>query len=373
VRRLLLIAIACVTACTAAAPAPRASPTVELAAGTATAPTPLSPSPSATPRPGRIIGGADAGDAAYALAFDAQRQWLYVRTRRGVALIDGASLRPIATIALAGGLSTINGIAVDEGLGWVYAATADGVVHVLAGDLAKEIGAINVGLEPGPIAVDRHTHTVYALDVGYNPIRYRPSPRNGVLFVIEPDRMSLATSIDVPGMPWSLAVNSATGRVYVSGDAGPGGSGFVQVIDGDTRRQLGSVIGATAGVSLVSLDADNVLYMAHPDQPNFAPKGKLSFIDGRTDRVSTFVSFENASFLAADAAKRHLYLLDRAGHLTMATSRLEFGNPGTWSDSTVNVFGNATAIAVDQVRHKIFVANDVGKITVVVDEWPPNP
>jgi DNA-binding beta-propeller fold protein YncE len=331
-----------------------------------------SAAPTSTPLPGRVVGEADAGGSAHALAFDTQRQWLYVRTARGVTLIDAPTRRTLATIDVAGGLSTINGIAVDPALGWVYTTTADGVVHVLAGDLATEIGAVKVGLEPGPIAVDRHTHAIYALDVGYNPIRFRASPRNGVLFVIEPNRMSLVTSVVVPGMPWALAVNAATGKVYVSGAGGPGNSGFLQVIDGDTRAQV-ALVGATAGVSMASLDADNVLYMTHPDLPDFGPRGKISFIDGRRDQVSTFVSFENASYVAADPVKRHLYLLDRTGHVTIATSRLEFGNPGTWAGSTVSVPANATAIVADPLRHQVFVANSDGKITVVVDDWPPNP
>ena len=327
-----------------------------------------SASPTVTPLPGRVIGTFDAGSDPYALAFDTARQWLYARTATGVTLIDVQTGRSLATIALPGGLATINGVAVDDGLGWVYTTTGDGFVHVLAGDLAKEIGTVNVGLEPGPIAVDRHTHAVYALDVGYNPIRYRASPRNGVLFVIEPNRMSLAASIVVPGYPWSLAVNSATGRVYVSGDGGPGGSGFVQVIDGDTRGQV-ALIGASAGTSLVSLDADNVLYMTHPAQGSAGAGSKISFIDGRIDRINTYGS-QDASFVGADQAKRHLYLIDRVGHLTIAASRIEFPNPSTWSGSDVAIPAGASAVTVDTLRHKVFVASTGGKITVVVDEWP---
>jgi hypothetical protein len=248
--------------------------------------------------------------------------------------------------------------------------TRDGVLHVLEPDLAAEVRAIPVSGEPGPIAVDAHVGKIFVLDTGIHPIRIRETPRHGSVAIIESSRLAVTATIAVPGYPSSIAVNAATGRVYVSGMGGPGDSGFVQVIDGDSAREL-LLIGTTPGGSLVSFDADNVLYLANPGAPGLGVFGKLTFIDGRRNTTATFVdTIINPQVLGTDPTRRHLYQADLDGRFIVAKSRVEYGNPSTWSDSLLVMPIRPMAIVADGLRHKVFVGHAAGTITVIADDWP---
>jgi len=330
------------------------------------------PSPSASPHAAVVASiplGSDGRSSALALVFAPVHRWLYIRTERGVTLLDGDSLKTLAWLDLPGYPGV--GLAVDEAR-YVYVTTVDGYIHALALDLSREVNAFKVGDLVGlnSVAVDHRTHTVYALASGVLPSRVSPyPPRHGAIGVVNPDRGTLEATIDVPGYPSDLGVSSATSRVYVSGSEGPGRSGFVQVIDGDAWREI-AVIGITPGGGMALDERDGALYVATTGSPAFGIPGRITFVDRRTNRALTFVS-EDPVVLGLDETRHHIYLAEARGELAIGVTNSDHGNPGLFAERVK--IPRPISIAVDPARHRVFVgsAGAIAWVTVIADNFPP--
>jgi len=121
----------------------------------------------------------DEGAAPYALAYDANREQLYV-----VCSIYGTINRLVTYKATAGGIGGIaptaiagsdedggGGVAVNLTTGHVFVTNSSaGVVDVISGDTYNVIATVPVGRDPFGVAVDPTTGRVYVVNRGDNSL-----------------------------------------------------------------------------------------------------------------------------------------------------------------------------------------------------------
>jgi DNA-binding beta-propeller fold protein YncE len=145
---------------------------------------------------------------------------------------------------------------------------------------------------PNSVAVNPVTNKIYVANVGVFP----GTPAN--VTVIDGATNSTTTITDpylAPGIHtrgFSLAVNSATDKIYVADESDSNGKGHVSVIDGSTN----SVITVTdpdaiAPVAVAVDPATNTIYIANGGSLFLSGSnpGSVTVIDGATDSITTVV------------------------------------------------------------------------------------
>src|SRR5207247_4221145 len=115
----------------------------------------------------------------------------------------------------------------------------------------------------------------------------------------------VVATLAVPGPAWGLAVNAATGRVFVVGDgAGRADAAYVGVYDADLLRQV-TTVGVERSRSLALDPTHNVLYLGTLAEGVYFPR--LTIFDARTAQASTFVWTTAAlAMIAVNGSIAHL-------------------------------------------------------------------
>ncbi|MGH2449788.1 MAG: YncE family protein, partial [Candidatus Limnocylindria bacterium] len=355
--------MALLTGCTSSAvitPTPTPTRTVENPPATQAPALTATPTPTATPR-SQVLTRIPIAGIPQALVLDTLNRRAYVRTADSVVAVDIDSLAVVDTVRLPDG-TLPGGVALDRTYDTIYTSDLSGGLRVISTSLGRELTEVaHLELPPllGPVAVDEGTHRVFVLDVGV--VGADPEPRAGRLHVVNGNTRSLIATIPLGGHPTSIAVSSATGRVYVSEHPPtPGASGLVRVFDADTLREV-TTIGVSPGGSLVLDEATNTLYMTATVE---AAGRQITFINGRTASAATFfpAAAVAATVIGIDAARGHLYLagldgLFQIGHLRPGNPR-----PGFFSEGRHELGGEPAGIAADPSTRRVFVALRSGEL-----------
>ncbi len=226
------------------------------------------------------------GPGPFALALDARRGHVFVvnngRTlgTGSVAVLDAATGR-VVRMALATGLAEFNGydsrvVAVDSRVGRVFVLDTGkgpgvdrGSVVVLDAATGQVRGRTRVGLEPADIAVDERRGRVVVSGAG--------------ITVLDSATGQVLRTLRIDGDP--LALDGRTGRVFVAQ-----GYGGVYVLDEGTGAVLrhDPLIGVSSAVAVDSRAGVAVVYgYGSKDAPL---EGLISLLDTRTGRVRRIVS-----------------------------------------------------------------------------------
>jgi hypothetical protein len=369
IRAILVTLIASVVACTAPAP------TVSVSTSTPTAsslpqPTPALPSPSDSPVPtarAQVVADVALAGPAYAVALDTVRQRVFVRLADAVQIIDASTLRQIASVPVPDG-NQWTGLAFDDSSGYLWAPAFSGAVSIIAtaGPTPIVVATISLGLNPGPVAVDRRTHLGYVVGIGRERLH---DDILGDAWIVNPNTQRVVAHIPAGGFPMSVTVNAAAGRAYVSvRPQNPAASAFVQVIGADDLREI-TTIGTSALGSLVTDERTNRVY-ASTGVLSAPAGGFITAVDGRTAQAMTFVALGvTPTVLGIDASRGHLYLGTYDGHLVIATERNDMQL--TYSDGAqYSTAAQPMGIAVDEGRHRVYVVTYSQRLVVLRDDWP---
>ena len=207
-----------------------------------------------------------AGKEPWGIAVDPNTGRVFVSNRGSgtVSVIDGRHNLRIATVAV-GDLPTA--VAVNPDTGRVYVASSG------SGDLGVIDGRSNLLLATLPLAGDSSVEAWdVAVDSSSNRVYVATSAAEasdadgGTVLVIDGSNNSLIDSVAVPSSVEALAVDSASGRIYV----GSSSDDRMWVIDARTSV-VTSAVGLDAGLSAVDVDsASGRVYVAHADSSSLS-------------------------------------------------------------------------------------------------------
>jgi YVTN family beta-propeller protein len=239
---------------------------------------------------------------------------VYAGTDLGVAVIDGATLSPITTVAAGTtqrGVTNRQGLAVDSLNNRIY--------------VTVDIG----GASPNPILrrIDGATNTFSASnDVPLPGLGTSAAfdPVNGLVYVAIPDSNFVVavdpvaktfTRIPVGTFPIAVAVNPVTNRVYVVNQS----SNDVTVINGATQTVITTVLTFYNEASLAVDAVNNKVFVG------VANLQYLLVIDGQTNVFQSIISmgpFGDTEFgVAFDAGNKKVW---SAGYSSSSVTRLRF-------------------------------------------------
>jgi YVTN family beta-propeller protein len=218
-----------------------------------------------------------------------------------------------------------------------FAALGLAVVGLAAPVGAQVVGgtvALAAGAQPGGVAVNPASGKVYVAGAG-----------NATVSVVDgasPLTAPVVVSLPVGATASSVVVNPATNTVYTGN-----GNGTVSAINGATNAVTSVTVGSGAAVLTVDA-ATNTVFVATAD-------GTVTAINGATNVTSKFVAATSSTgpaAIAVNTVSDRVYVANKtAGTVTVL-------NGATGSVvATVTVGTSPAAIAVNPVTNKIFVAN----------------
>ncbi|MHB8736214.1 MAG: YncE family protein [Terriglobales bacterium] len=317
---------------------------------------------------GQVVADVALAGPAYAVALDTARQRIFVRLAGAVQIFDSSTLQQIASIPVPDG-NQWTGLAFDDFLGYLWVPSWSGTVTLIAaGGAPRSAATFPVGLNPGPVAVDRRTHDAYVVCMGREALH---DDTFGETWVMDPNAAGPRARIPAGGFPMSVTVNAAANRAYVAvRNPNPGASSFVQVIGaGPDDIHAITTIGTSPLVSLVTDERTNRVYASTGVLP--APAGGfVTAVDGQTAQAMTFVApLLTPTVLGIDASRGHVYLGAYDGQLVIATERgdtqLNYSVGARYSIAT-----QPMGIAVDELRHRVYAVTFSQRLVVLRDDWP---
>jgi len=279
------------------------------------------------------------------VAVDADRNLVYVSVlglgegADGVAVIDGASNRLVATVPLTGALHCWDcagtarpAVAVNPATNRIY-VTAPGNhrLSVIDGTTNTVVATVPVDLRPVGVAVNPNTNLIYVTG-GDN------------VSVIDGGTNTVVANVALGDWNWpqGVAVNPATNRIYVTN----GLSGTVSVIDGGTNTVVATVPVGQWPVGVAVNLATNLIYVA-----NSAKEGSsISVIDGHTNAVvATLPMGTWAGDVAVNPTTNRIYVATGSPQVWVIDGATNSRLP------TLNVTYPALEVAANPVTNLVYV------------------
>lgn len=224
---------------------------------------------------------------------------------------------------------------------------------------------VEVGERPGFIAVNSVTNKIYVVDGLNNSVTVIDGVSNET------------TKVSVGEEPVFIAVNQVTNKIYVvnTGQHDPEvnryveGTGSITVIDGASNKT--TTIAAATGVGAPSHIAvnpvTNKIYVTNGGRVNvdgsFDDEGSVTVIDGASNKTKTTVKVgAGPSALAVNQVTNKIYI---ANSLSNNVSVMD-GNSNKVT-ATVKAGSSPEDIAVNPVTNKVYVINNYGNNVTVID------
>jgi YVTN family beta-propeller protein len=238
-----------------------------------------------------------------------------------------------------GTLLADHGIAFNKATGKVYAVDQEhGAVMVIDGRTGAA-KSVKVGAHPDCIAVNTVTGRAYVANSGSGNVSVLDGATDEVVATVKTDRR-----------PYYVGVNETTNKVYVSNTF----SRVMTVIDGGTNTSTELPVGS--GDALIVDGKSDKVYLLGYEDPN------LRVIDGSTGEVVRQpVGSVHAWAPAIDAERRVLYVT-RSGTADILAIGMD-----THEHTVIKVGNIPSAVAVDAVTHRVYVANYADDTLSVID------
>jgi len=288
-----------------------------------------------------VTAGIVVGSNPAAVAVDPAAGTVYVANlgSNSVSVIDAATNTVTATIPVG---TAPDGVAVDPATGTVYVtnlgvdadpgvSTDDGTVSVIDAATGTVTATVAVGSYPAAVAVDPATGTVYVAN-----------ENDASVSVIDTATKTVTATIPVGGLAVAVAVDPAAGTVYV---ANGGGLSVIDAATGTVTATIGTVSPPTA----VAVDpATGTVYLATTGGT------PVEVIDAATNTVTATIGvglFPDA--VAVDPAAGTVYVASEGdGGFGASTVSVIDAATGTVT-ATIHI-GSPTALAVDPATHALY-------------------
>jgi YVTN family beta-propeller protein len=213
------------------------------------------------------------------------------------------------------------------------------------------ITTVPVGGLPFEIAVNPVTNKIYVVD--QNP------PTNGNVTVID-GITNATTTVSVGAIPQPIAVNSVTNKIYVANVAG----NTVTVIDGTSNATATVNVGATPDEIAVN-SVKNKIYVSNVGDAT------VTVIDGASNATTTVpvggataaapAQAVNNNAIAVNAVTNKIYLVNFGANTVTVIDGV------TNATTTVPVGANPFGVAVNSVTNTIYVSNNGANTVTVID------
>lgn len=255
-----------------------------------------------------------------------------------------------STFTLKVGLNPL-GIAFNPKTGTLYVAiagaTLNGTVAVI--DASNRIVLKNVST---PTIRSGVIHKLVSVDV--NPISnlvYVSDAAQQAVFVIDGNTNMVNATIVLDGEPAGIGVDSETGKSYVAIQS----SNVVDVIDGKELKVIGTIV--VESPYTVAVDSvTNRIYVS-------GDKG-VSIIDGTTERVVGTLPLGRIFGITVNPASDKVYLTDR-----LENNGTVYVVEGSSNDVTamIHLCCNLWGVATDASRDRVYVSDDYLSTVAVID------
>jgi YVTN family beta-propeller protein len=262
-----------------------------------------------------VIATISVGSTPRGVAVDANANRVYVANSGSneITVIDGDSNAVVATLPV--GKQPWD-LAVDPNTGRVFVTNrGSGTVSVIDGRHGLLLHNVSVGDLPTGVAVNPDTGRVYVAGSGSGQLVVVDAVSN---LLIETLPLTGKASVDA----WDVAVDSGSNRVYVAipaPEASDPDAGTVLVIDASSDRLVGSIAVPTPAETLAVDSASGRLYVGGSSD------SRMWVIDAGTDAVTSEVSLKGGlSALDVDLASGRV----QAAHADSASLSLVSWMPG---------------------------------------------
>jgi len=333
-----------------------------------------------------VSGTIAVGTAPSAIALDSTSNKIYVAdfgtqptpsglscspTGADVAVIDGTTESPTATVAFPSALGALNPVAIALNPAnhtvYVVARVWRSAKSTLCSWISDDVTAIDTstlstsltygkstlgGLGFLGIDVNQATSDIYLSDAGTFP-----SGTNSVIVI-----GGNAATIPVGTKPIGISVNATTNKIYIANS----GSNDVTVIDGSSNSVLATITdpNAVAPIAVAMNPATNTIYVANSQSNN------VTVIDGATDSVTATISVGTSpSGVDVDSQTNFIYVANAGnaqagdpGNITVINGATKATYPLTDQNAK-----NPVAVGVNPTTNKIYVANSGSNNVTVID------
>jgi len=285
------------------------------------------------------------------VAVDATTDTIYVANSAGssVSVISGASNSVTSTFSFGTG-NDIGGVAVDGATGSLYVSlypsqsstSTLGTLDTLNAGTASVLATVAVGIEPGQVAVDESTDTVYVVNT-YDGAASSFGD-TGTVSIVDGSTDSVATTVGVGSGPEALAVDQSTGTAYVSNlDSGVGSA--VYVISPNTTGVAPSLVvgDRLGGVAVNQATGELLVASTYPnDLLSINPGAAGGSIVGANPPPGTVITTLNPGVLSFVSAPANLTFpaltLDGTNETTSVSLPLDIGdNTGSGAGWNVTI------------------------------------
>jgi len=250
----------------------------------------------------------------YAIAADPAAGDVYVSEGQGpvsVSVLDGSANSVVATVKGAG---TPYALAVDDADGLLFAAdTSSGSLYAIRTSTDVVAARLPVG-STSALAVDPDTHEAFVGNL---------SSGSGTVVAYSAQTLKAVGTVSIPFPPEHLAVDPATGLLFVAsgGEQGSSPVDFLAINETTMQVAYGSRLGQAPSVMAVATSPD--VYVSDVGQ------NRLYEVDGSTGRVlmnstgdsSNGVDYTGITAMAFDPVSGSLYITEQGvtGLVVLAT------------------------------------------------------
>jgi YVTN family beta-propeller protein len=206
----------------------------------------------------------------------------------------------------------------------------------------KVLGVVNVGGQPGQLAINPTTDMIYVANTTLNTVT-----------VVDGSSNQVVTNIAMPSMPFALAVNSVTNRVYVT-TGSPSNS--IVVIDGLSNTVTATISNASPGLIAVN-PLTNLVYFS-------SLSTSLGVLDGSTNQiVDTIVTADGIQGIAVNPVTNRIYLAESTPGVQMVVVDGSTNVPTTFQIPNSCFLTN---VAVDSALNRVYVVdNNCSRLYVI--------
>jgi YVTN family beta-propeller protein len=284
-----------------------------------------------------------------------------------------------------GRLITCDAVAVNSHTHKVYAVDEGAGRVIVTNERTGRQHAVKVGATPISLAINNRTNRIYVINTSDDSISVIDGARDAVVATVKIRRGS---------HPYVLAVNEATNKIYVATTY----SDSVNVIDGATNSVRALKVGAADGIAIDQ--RSNTIFLMRYEDPNIRIINGANGANGAVSKVRVGphqwgMAFDQAlaTLYVAHTGRANVVALNEK---TRKVSTIAVGeipcavavNPPTqtvyvvnYGDSTLSVIDaktqkvmatlpvgkHAQAVAVDTVHNLVYVANLHGNSVTVID------
>lgn len=315
---------------------------------------------------GQVSGTISAPSGAGIVEYDPMNGQIYLATTllgqpREVSVLDpasGAIERQVPIVE--GALGAPVGMALDPRNGLLFVAVSDGNVTVINGTSDQPVGSFSLPCCLRALTFDAADDELYVS--GVSPA-YFSTGSEGNVSVVDPQTHAIVASLRVGDDPDSVAVDPASGNVYVANAA----SDNVSVIDPETERIARTVplAGEPGGLAYDPMDGDVYVFSL-----SRGGNSNVSVVDGTTGALVGSVAVPDTwvlSDVVYDSANGYVYTGCQCGGGSLLVIQGTTATAlGTLGGVAAVPSGDATQfMAFDGGNNDLYVGGEAPVVTVV--------